>query len=197
MKQVWNQKYSEHVFAYGKEPNKYFAQELKKLRPGNILLPGEGEGRNAIFAAQQGWNVTCFDTSTVARDKALAWAAAEKVKIDYRLKSYYEMDFNESYDMLGLFYLHMESNVRRDTHRKFLKYLKTGGYLIMEVFSKKQMDKSSGGPKVLDMLYSEDDLKEDFISLDFAYIGAEEIILNEGPLHQGPASVIRVLAQKF
>ena len=65
MKTFWDARYSSKEFVYGKEPNDFFASELNKLNPGKMLLPGEGEGRNAAYAASQGWSVDAFDKETI------------------------------------------------------------------------------------------------------------------------------------
>lgn len=63
MKDFWNERYSHEKLAYGAEPNEFFRNQLQHLRPGKLLVPAEGEGRNAVYAAQQGWQVTAFDFS--------------------------------------------------------------------------------------------------------------------------------------
>lgn len=70
MKEFWNGKYSSKEYIYGTEPNEYFKSALEKYRPGTILLPGDGEGRNAVYAAKKGWQVTAFDFSNAAKEKA-------------------------------------------------------------------------------------------------------------------------------
>ena len=82
MKEFWDQRYSEPGFAYGLDPNAFFVEVLDSLTPGRLLLPGEGEGRNAIYAAGNGWKVSAYDQSIVARDKALEWAASMDLQFD-------------------------------------------------------------------------------------------------------------------
>ena len=84
MDNFWDQRYSEPGFAYGREPNGFFRMLIDEMLPGKLLLPGEGEGRNAVYAAGKGWDVTAFYQSSVARDKALEWADSLGLKIDYR-----------------------------------------------------------------------------------------------------------------
>ena len=60
MKEFWNSRYQEKEYAYGLEPNLFFKSELIKLIPGKALFPAEGEGRNAVFAAKSGWEVTAL-----------------------------------------------------------------------------------------------------------------------------------------
>ena len=65
MKHMWDDRYSTGQYIYGKESNGFFSTELRKRIPGRILLPGEGEGRNAVHAALSGWEVDAFDQSVV------------------------------------------------------------------------------------------------------------------------------------
>ncbi|MCU0373551.1 MAG: SAM-dependent methyltransferase, partial [Ignavibacteria bacterium] len=82
-KNFWNERYASPDFAYGTEPNDFFKREISKLVPGKLLLPGEGEGRNAVFAAIKGWDVTAVDFSEQAKIKALKLADENNVKINY------------------------------------------------------------------------------------------------------------------
>ena len=71
---MWDQRYSEQPYAYGTAPNAFVKASLDTQKPGKILFAAEGEGRNAVYAAQQGWEVEAFDLSAAGRDKALALA---------------------------------------------------------------------------------------------------------------------------
>ena len=80
----WNERYSSDEYVYGTEPNQFFKEQIQKINPsGRLLLPGEGEGRNAVFAAKLGWNVDAFDQSSVAKMKAETLAKLNNVKINY------------------------------------------------------------------------------------------------------------------
>ena len=81
----WNDRYAQPEFAYGTEPNQFFADQLAQLTPGTLLLPAEGEGRNAVFAAQHGWTVDAFDFSEAAQTKARQLAANRGISISYTL----------------------------------------------------------------------------------------------------------------
>ena len=86
MNSFWNDRYSETEFVYGEAPNIYFAEELGKLKPGTIILPCDGEGRNAVHAARQGWNVQAFDLSEAGKVKADGLALKYDVKISFQLQ---------------------------------------------------------------------------------------------------------------
>ena len=80
MKEFWEIRYAEKQYAYGENPNVYFKEQLDKLKPGKILLPAEGEGRNAVYAAKQGWEVMAFDLSSEGKNKAEKLAAKKRRK---------------------------------------------------------------------------------------------------------------------
>lgn len=197
MKSFWDERYSLNEYVYGKEPNVFFKKELLKLVPGKILLPGEGEGRNAVFAASLGWNVTAFDQSVEAKKKSLKLASEINVELNYLINDfqnfYSEFDY---YDCIALIFVHTPKDFRNIFHFKLIQYLKPGGNIILEAFSKEQINNSSGGPKNIEMLFSVDDLKKDFSSLNKINITEVEIDLNEGNFHKGKANVIRLVGQK-
>ena len=93
MKEFWNNRYSEKEFVYGELPNVFLAEELKKLEPGTIILPCEGEGRNAIYAAQLGWEVRAFDFSESARHKAETLADKKQVDISYSIDKVVDVNY--------------------------------------------------------------------------------------------------------
>ena len=197
MNQFWNERFSAEEYVYGTEPNAFFKQQLEKLPPGKILLPGEGEGRNAVFAARLGWKVTAFDSSTEGKRKAEKLAAINKITIDYKIFDYDAVNLEvEKYDAIGLIYAHMNPIKRKEYHQKIISYLKPGGTLILEGFSKNQINNDTGGPRNVDMLFSVKELKEDFGFFQKLNIAESDIYFNEGIFHQGKASVIRVFGIK-
>lgn len=193
MKELWNQRYDDVEYAYGTEPNLFFKQQLDRLDPGKILLPAEGEGRNAVYAALNGWEVTAFDPSEAAKDKAEKLANRFQVEITYLITDIENFDHtNDYYDCIGLIFAHFPPTSRSVYHQKLIEYMKSGGSLILEGFSKAQISNNSGGPKNIDMLFSESGLKEDFRGLSNLQIQTIDDILHEGQYHQGSASLIRL-----
>lgn len=193
---MWDQKYASEDYLYGKNPNRFFSEFLAISSPGHLLLPGEGEGRNGVYAALQGWQVDAFDTSKVGRRKALNFASAKNVNLNYRTEGYLTFETNEKYDLIGLFYTHMPVDMRLEFHQKIPGWLKKGGIVIMEVFDKKQLKRNSGGPKSLDLLYREMDLLKDFNGLSVVKSETVTVNLNEGRGHEGEAKVIRLILKK-
>lgn len=197
MNDFWNERFAAEEYVYGTEPNEFFRQELEQLTPGKLVLPGEGEGRNAAFAARMGWQVTAFDPSTEGKKKAEQLAARHHVQLDYRIDSYDSIELEtEAFDCLALIYTHMPPGSRQAYHQKLSECLKTGGTLILEGFSKAQINNNSGGPGNVDMLFSEEELQADFAGFSSLRINETEVELDEGPFHKGKANVIRLVGLK-
>ena len=193
----WDERYSTTEFIYGTEPNHFFKNELDNLTPGNILLLGEGEGRNALYAALKGWNVDAVDFSTKAKEKALQLAEENDIHINYEVVdlSKYKLKKNY-YDAVAIIFLHLKPEVRIFIHSQVNKSLCAGGKLILEVFEKDQLGKSSGGPQNLEMLYSIEEMKNDFENMKIELLEKKFINLDESERHCGYAVVIRLIVVK-
>lgn len=197
MQEMWNKRYSASEYVYGKEPNQFFKEQIEKLNPGKILLIGEGEGRNAVFAAKLGWQVDAVDFSETAKQKALKLAETENVKINYEVADLQNAELKENYyDAVGIIFLHLPENLREIVHEKVQKSLKSEGIIILEAYEKEQLKYNSGGPKDSDLLYSLKDLFADFQDLEIQKFSKEILSLEEGRLHTGPAAVIRYIGIK-
>lgn len=196
MKDVWNSRYSEPEFIYGIEPNNYLKNFLENSIKGNILLPADGEGRNSVFAAKNGWQVDAFDYSVSAQMKATQLAQINNVLINYTVSDILEFIPNKNYDLIALTYLHLVPEVRSMFFKKLSQWLNPGGHILLEAFSKNQLKNSSGGPKDINLLYDLAEINNDFYDLKIKEICETEIMLDEGKLHQGKANVIRLIAQK-
>lgn len=198
MKDFWNQRYSGKEYVYGKNPNTYFKKVLQNLKPGKILLPAEGEGRNAVFAATLGWEVFAYDFSEVAYEKAMALASEKKVSLNYQIGSLSEIEFPDHFfDAIGLIYVHFPDHIRRSNHQRLEKLLAPGGTIILEAFSKKHIEYQQknpfiGGPKVTSKLYQVSDLKKDFKFSKMVMLQEKTITLSEGTFHVGDASIVRM-----
>lgn len=141
MKDFWDERYSGKEFVYGENPNEYLKAKLTELNKGKILLPAEGEGRNAVYAAKSGWMVSAFDQSIAGKEKAEILADKNGVAINYIISDVDEIRYHEnSFDGLALIYAHFHSDKRTAYHRKLSSYLRKGGTLILEAFGKSHME---------------------------------------------------------
>ena len=198
----WNKRYSDEAFAYGEEPNQYLKAQLEKLPIGSILFPAEGEGRNAVFAAQLGWDVTAFDISQEGQKKANLLAEKKGVSIDYQVGPLEELSLEAGqFDAIALIYAHFPAKIKSAYHQKLDTLLKKGGMIIFESFSKKHLayvlaDEKVGGPKDIDSLFSIDEIKADFPNYTIVELVEQDIELSEGLYHNGVGSVIRFVGVK-
>ncbi|WP_035647030.1 bifunctional 2-polyprenyl-6-hydroxyphenol methylase/3-demethylubiquinol 3-O-methyltransferase UbiG [Flavobacterium sp. ASV13] len=200
--QRWDDRYKTEDFAYGTAPNNYLQEQIGKLNPGAILFPAEGEGRNAVFAAQLGWEVSAFDISEEGRNKALRLAKNNDVSIDYQVGELETLDFHtEQFDAIALIYAHFPATIKSEIHRQLDQLLKKGGIIIFEAFSKKHLEyvtknEKVGGPKDIESLFSIEEIKTDFPNYEIIELEEKEIELNEGLFHNGTGSVIRFVGRK-
>ncbi len=191
----WDKRYSENEYAYGIEPNKFFKQEINSLSPGKLLLPGEGEGRNAVYAAKKGWDVTALDFSISGKTKAMNLANNNGVNFEYIVSSIEDYVFPENcFDLIALIFVHFSSGSREKLHKSLIKSLKKDGVIIVEAFSKTQINNTSGGPKDVLSLYCIEDFQNDFSDLYIESLTEHKTGLSEGLYHKGAADVIRLKA---
>jgi 2-polyprenyl-3-methyl-5-hydroxy-6-metoxy-1,4-benzoquinol methylase len=196
-KDFWNERYADKNFIYGTEPNVFFKEQILKLNSGKALFLGEGEGRNAVHAATLGWLVDAVDFSSSAKEKALKLAEKKNVKINYEVCDLKEYEYNENfYDIVVMIFIHLPLDIRLNVFNKAIDSLKRGGKLIVEAFSKQQIKYNSGGPRSLDLLYSEEDLLLLSNGLNIELFEIKEIDLSEGEYHKGIANVIRLVGIK-
>jgi SAM-dependent methyltransferase len=165
-------------------------------------MPADGEGRNGVFAATLGWKVTSFDLSTEGQSKALQLARENNVALEYIVGDLEQLSFKrESFDAIGLVYAHFSAEKKSIFHKQLHDYLKPGGIIILEAFSKRHIqfnaiDPKVGGPKDIDMLYSKAEIIADFENYEVLMLEEEEILLNEGKYHNGKSAVIRFVGRK-
>lgn len=198
----WDERYRSEAFAYGEAPNEYLKAQLSKLSAGNILFPADGEGRNSVYAAGLGWNVSAFDISHEGQRKALQLADAKEVNIDYQVGELQNLDFKpEQFDALALIYAHFPATIKSKLHKDLDKLLRKGGIIIFEAFSKKHLEyvtknEKVGGPRDLDSLFSIEEIQSDFSNYEVLELVEKEIELSEGLFHNGTGSVIRFVGRK-
>lgn len=198
----WNQSFQNKEYVYGKLPNVFLKEQIDLLPAQNILFAAEGEGRNAVYAAQKGWSVTAFDISEEGRKKALQLEEEVGVNIDYRVGELPNLDFSyQNFGAIALIYAHFPPKIRSDYHKRLTKLLFPNGLIIFEAFSKKHLayrkhNPKVGGPTHEALLFSIEEIKADFSDFEFLYLEELEIELNEGLFHNGKGAVIRFVAKK-
>lgn len=196
--EFWNTRYNENGFAYGTEANEYLALFTDSFTENKrVLVIGDGEGRNGVWLAQQGCSVVSVDMSKSGVEKAKQLAEENDVEIDAICANLVEWQWPESeFDFVVIVFVHFPPAIRALLHEKVIKALKPGGELIMESFTPQQLNYSSGGPPVLEMLYTAEMMSDDFKLLEIQELKECITELNEGKYHCGEAAVIRLHANK-
>lgn len=202
-KNFWEDRYRTEEYIYGKQPNVFFKEQLLKLSPGAILMPADGEARNGVFAAEMGWTVTSLDLSMEAKAKALQLANERQVPLNYLVGDLEHLEFDKhSFDAIGLIYAHFPADKKSALHLQLNNYLKPGGVVIFEAYSKAHLklvseNPNAGGPRDIDMLFSKEELLADFEHYEVLMLEEIEVWQEEGIKHVGWGSVIRFIGRKL
>lgn len=196
--EFWDSRYAEPGYAYGTEPNAFLVSKAALLRPGmTALAVADGEGRNGVWLASQGLEVLSVDASEVGLRKARELAAGRGVTLRTEQADLATWGWPVgSFDLVVSIYAHFPPAVRARLHRAMLAALRSGGLLILEAFTPDQLRYRSGGPPVAELLYTADQLRDDFRGAEFLVL--EELVtsLAEGKYHHGPAAVVRLVLRR-
>ena len=198
--QFWNERFDKEEFIFGKEPNEYLVQTAKQHLKSNdkVLCIADGEGRNGVWLAKQGMQVVGFDASDIALAKAKKFAEANQVKVTYSFSDTDSFDWQVSeYDaVVGIFIQFADPAMRERIFRQTYQALKPGGIFILQGYTPKQLQYKTGGPSLIEHLYTEElirDLAKDFTILELTSYEKE---LSEGPRHTGMSAILGLVARK-
>ena len=194
----WNERYKEKEYIYGLNPNDFLAQNIKNLKSeGKLLCLAEGEGRNSVYLAKLGFEVEAVDFSLEAKNKALELARKNNVLIKYTVADLNKFDFGKNcFDAIISISAHTNSNLRKKIFSQVKTSLKKGGIFLLEGYNKSQINRNTGGPKDIDMLFAKNELEENF--KDFKILHCHELTRNvvEGSYHNGEADVLQFIGKK-
>ncbi|MBA4185603.1 MAG: class I SAM-dependent methyltransferase [Acidobacteria bacterium] len=194
---MWDERYSEAGFAYGTKPNDFLRENVEKLPAGKILCLAEGEGRNAVFLATRGFEVTAVDFSEVGLEKTEKLAKENNVSVETVCADLADFIIEpKSWDAIVSIWVPIPSIVRRVLHKKVVGGLRTGGAFLLEAYTPQQLDFGTGGGKEIDLMVSLDSLQEELKGLHFDIAQEIEREVQEGKYHNGQSAVVRVLAFK-
>lgn len=191
----WNERYAREGYFYGTEPNAYLKAHIDALpKNANILFLGEGEGRNAVYAAMAGHTVTALDASDIGLAKALALAEDRGCDIYPVVINLHFWSPSERYDAVFCSFLHLPEPLRSKVFAKVLGTIESGGVFAGEFFSIHQLPRTTGGPKDETLLYTAAELQDilENHSCTITELAETETELNEGNGHVGIASVVRM-----
>ena len=191
-KERWNLKYEGTTYIYGKEPTAYLKDKLSLLKKGKALVLAMGEGRNAVYLAENGFDVTGVDLSEVGIEKCARLAEERGVEVNSIVADLTDYDMGtEQYDLITNFYFYDKSILPR-----VIDSLKPGGMFIFETYSRDHPKHSKFGPKNPNYLVKPNELLEIFQSLRILYYEDTVTELDEG-MHKGKAALIRLIAKKL
>lgn len=195
---AWDERFGAPEAPYGDSASLFLVEQLPLLGgPGMALLPGDGGGRNGVWLAERGWRATSLDYSPVGLEAARRLARRRGIDLRTELADVTTWAWpRAACDLVAAIYLHLPSAVRPAVHRAMLEAVKPGGHVLIEAFAPEQLGFASGGPKNPDMLYSEEQLRDDFAQAEIVVIRKDFLTLDEGPLHRGPAALVRLLARR-
>lgn len=194
---MWDERFSIDGYFYGTEPNTFLRESVAHLRPGSVLCLAEGEGRNAVYLAQQGFTVTAVDSSRVGREKAMKLAQSAGVTITYEVVDLAEYSLmQDAWDNIVSIFCHLPPTLRQRVHAAIPDALKPNGCLIIEGYSKEQLQRDTGGPKDSAMLFSVPELTHEIAGLNWQRLQHCQRDVIEGIGHTGEADVVQGIGVK-
>ncbi|UFH60453.1 class I SAM-dependent methyltransferase [Sulfurovum mangrovi] len=198
---MWDQRYDQDEFVYGTNPNDFLKDNYHTIpQGGRVLCLAEGEGRNAVFLALQGYQVTAMDQSKVGLQKAKALAEKNGVEIETVVSDLEHFDLGENvWDGIVSIFAHVPPSIRIKLHQQVRRALKKEGVFILEGFTPRQPKMSGMGgppPSQKALFMSLESLKEELSGLDFSTALERERELSEGKHHEGLCSVVQIVALK-
>ena len=196
---MWNTRFQNEQYVYGTEPNEFLAVIQRKLNlSGAALAIAEGEGRNAVFLAEQGMQVTTWDYAESGLAKTRKLADSKGVTIQTKLVDLNQADWQaqkEKWDEVVCVFGHFPTKLRNKTLQGVKKAVKPGGYFVTEVYSSHQIPYNSGGPKEADFLYKPEDFLDNFADWHIKHFYMGEVTRHEGLHHTGLGHVIQFAGQ--
>ena len=193
----WNEKFAATDYAYGTEPNDFLVSAVTKLKRGATLSLAEGEGRNAVWLAQQGFTVSAIEQSEKGVGKTLRLALQRGVIVMAErgeLETFHIQP--NSWDLVVSIYAHTPQELRRKVHRQVVAGLKPGGVFVLEAYTPAQIPNNTGGPKDASLMPTAELLRSELAGLVFDHIEEVERDVVEGSLHTGTAHVVQVVAHR-
>ncbi len=195
----WNERFSTEHYLFGEFPNAYLAEKTPLLQKGKALCIADGEGRNSVWLASQGFEVDAFDFSPVAVSKAVELAAKNNVNVKFKCSDWESFHWKTNhYDTIaGIFFQFADPGPRRDLFHKLHLSLKPGGTLIIQGYGKEQLNYKTGGPGILENLYDEELLLTSFAGYKVLDLITYTQEVDEGPGHSGMSALVGFVGQKI
>jgi 2-polyprenyl-3-methyl-5-hydroxy-6-metoxy-1,4-benzoquinol methylase len=197
--ETWNRRYASADYLFGTEPNAWLREHATALpAAGRVLSVADGEGRNSVWLARQGFQVDAFDVADRAVEKAQALARREGVSVNYTLADVDGFAWSDAaYDgVVAIFVQFADPETRARLFQRMVRSLKPGGVLILQGYTPKQLEYRTGGPSVLSHLYSRQMLESAFVELSILELREYEREVQEGQGHSGRSALIGLVARR-
>lgn len=197
--ETWNRRYAGDEFLFGTEPNAWLREHVGSLpRAGHILSVADGEGRNSVWLAQQGFQVDAFDVANRAVEKAQAYAHRQGVSVNFAVADVDGFAWPQSaYDgVAAIFVQFADPDMRQRLFERIARSLKPGGVLILQGYTPKQLAYRTGGPPFLSHLYTREMLTSAFADLSILELREYEAEVHEGQGHRGQSALIGLVARR-
>ncbi len=196
---TWNQRYAGEGYFFGREPNDYLRVKATLLRPGGrVLCVADGEGRNSVWLAQQGFEVQAFDVADLAVAKARRLAAEAGIEVGHHVAGFDDWHWQPAaFDAVVAIFIQFADPAMRA--RQFVQMqgaLKPGGLLVLQGYTPRQLELKTGGPGVLSHLYTAELLREAFAAMEIVELVEYEALLDEGTRHRGLSALAGLVARK-
>lgn len=197
----WSARYKDvgDNYLFGTAVNRFLAAHADLFRAdAAVLSVADGEGRNSVWLATEGLQVTATEISPVALEKARKLAAGQHVTIDFVLTDAVNWDYPaNAFDyVVGIFIQFASPQERALMFNGMKRALKPGGYLLLQGYTPQQLEYRTGGPSAVENLYTEEMLREAFAELEIIELREYEDVLDEGAGHRGRSALIGLVARK-
>ena len=194
---MWDSRYSPEEYAYGKTPNQFLQENYEVIPRGRVLSLAEGEGRNAVFLARQGYSVTAVDASQVGLQKAGRLAEENGASIELIHADLTEFDLGENrWDGIISIFFPLPSALRTELHKKVVAGLKPGGVFLVEAYTPDQLKHGTGGGSSADTMQTKESLSLELEGLSFRHLIELEREVVEGIYHTGLGAIVQAIAIK-
>lgn len=194
---MWDERYAAEEYVYGTEPNDFLKDHFHHLPKGKILCLADGEGRNSVFLAENGYEVTSVDSSAMGIKKAQELAKQRGVNIETHVEDLTHFDLGtEQWDGIVSIFCHLPPALRQHVHSQIPHALKPNGVFLLESYRPEQLDYKTGGPQVAEMTISLDNLTNEIDGLTCVIRQEVERDVTEGVFHTGLAAVTQFIAKK-
>ena len=194
---MWDERYDRDEYVYGKEPNDFLSSVVERIPAGNVLCLADGEGRNGVFLAERGFEVTSVDASGVGVAKTRKLAAERGVSISAVQADLAQFEIGrQTWSAIVAIFCHLPPPLRRVVHAAVVEGLRDGGLLVLEAYTPDQVGRKTGGPPVKELAMSLSELEQELHGLEWLHRAELLREIREGEGHSGVGSVVQMLGRK-